>query len=87
VTDRAVFKPVLTGVALIENFRRVDPVRFEWRQPPYEYEQTKLPIDILAGSQTFRQQIETGMPAKEIAESWREDEGRFTGQRAPYLLY
>ena len=87
VLDRDAFLPVLTGAALIATFRRLDPVRFEWRQPPYEYEHQKLPIDILAGSHTFRQQIETGMSPGDIADTWREDEAQFTAQRAPYLLY
>ena len=29
-------------------FRAADPERFRWRDPPYEYEHEKLPIDILA---------------------------------------
>jgi uncharacterized protein YbbC (DUF1343 family) len=87
VLDRTTFLPVLTGAALIAQFRRLDPVRFEWRQPPYEYEQKKLPIDILAGSDVFRGQIEWGTPIEEIAASWREDETAFAAQRAPYLLY
>jgi len=87
VTDRESFKPVKTGVALIERFRRFDPVRFEWRRPPYEYEHEKMPIDILAGSDTLRQQIERGVPLEEIAASWRDDEERFRRLRAPYLLY
>ena len=38
-----------------------NPARcFAWRQPPYEYEQEKLPIDILAGSDALRSQIEAG---------------------------
>ena len=37
VTDRTVFRPVATGVALIEAFRRASPERFAWRDPPYEY--------------------------------------------------
>ena len=36
-----------------------------WRQPPYEYEHDKLPIDILAGSPQFRQQIEAGTDARQ----------------------
>ena len=47
VTDRAAFRPVETGVALIEAFRAVDPDRFAWKQPPYEYEYDRLPIDLL----------------------------------------
>ena len=46
----AVSSPCSTGVALIAMFRRLDPARFAWRQPPYEYEHDKMPIDILAGS-------------------------------------
>ncbi|HEU5259004.1 MAG TPA: DUF1343 domain-containing protein [Vicinamibacterales bacterium] len=87
VTDRESFKPVKTGVALIERFRRFDPARFEWRRPPYEYEHEKMPIDILAGSDTLRQQIERGVSIEEIAASWRDDEAQFRRLREPYLLY
>jgi uncharacterized protein YbbC (DUF1343 family) len=87
VTDRQTFKPVLTGVALIDMFRRQDPARFAWRQPPYEYEHEKLPIDILAGSETLRVQIEGGTSLQDIAASWRADEEAFAATRQPYLLY
>ncbi len=87
VTDRGAFKPVLTGAALIQMFRRFDPEAFAWRQPPYEYEHEKLPIDILAGSDTLRQQIESDVPPQAIAESWRADEDAFRRLRQPYLLY
>jgi uncharacterized protein YbbC (DUF1343 family) len=87
VLDRRAFLPVLTGVALITTFRQLDPSRFAWRQPPYEYEHEKLPIDILAGSDALRTQIESDVPLLEIAASWRDDEGAFEAERAPYLLY
>ena len=87
VTDRHAFEPVITGVALIDRFRRSDPARFAWRQPPYEYEHDKMPIDILAGSDVLRQQIESGVPVREIAGSWDEDETGFRRLREPYLLY
>jgi uncharacterized protein YbbC (DUF1343 family) len=87
VTDRQAFKPVLTGVALIQMFRRANPDQFAWRQPPYEYEQDKLPIDILAGSDTLRTQIEADISAAEIAATWRDDEQTFRTLRRPYLLY
>ena len=87
VTDRAAFRPVLTGVALIATFHRANPSRFAWRQPPYEYEHDKMPIDILAGSDTLRRQIETGVPAAEIASAWQEDEATFRRLRERYLIY
>jgi uncharacterized protein YbbC (DUF1343 family) len=87
VTDRRTFKPVLTGAALIGAFHRAAPDTPLWRQPPYEYEQEKLPIDILAGSARFREQIEAGDPAARMADSWRADEEAFRSLRAEYLLY
>ena len=87
VTDRGAFRPVLTGVALIGMFRRLDPSRDLWRQPPYEYEHTKLPFDILSGSSALRDQIESGMAATAIAATWRADEEAFARRRERYLLY
>ena len=87
VTDRQAFKPVLTGAALIQMFLRSNPRTFAWRQPPYEYEHEKLPIDILAGSSKLRKQIESDVPAVAIAQSWQEDEAAFRKLRQPFLLY
>jgi uncharacterized protein YbbC (DUF1343 family) len=87
VTERHLFKPVLVGVALAGMFRRANPEKFAWRQPPYEYEHDKMPIDILAGSSTLREQIEADVPATEIAASWRKDEEEFRTLRERFLLY
>jgi uncharacterized protein YbbC (DUF1343 family) len=87
VTDRRAFRPVLTGAALIAMFRRALHDQPLWRQPPYEYEKEKLPIDILAGSSAFRDQIEAGASATAIAGSWAADERAFKQLRAAYLLY
>ena len=87
VTARHLFKPVLVGVALAGMFWRANPSKYAWRQPPYEYEHDKMPIDILAGSDTLRKQIEGDMPATEIAASWRADEDAFRTTRERFLLY
>jgi uncharacterized protein YbbC (DUF1343 family) len=87
VVDRSVFRPVLTGVALIDMFRRFDTAQYTWREPPYEYERDKMPFDILAGSDELRRQIEAEMPLAEIADSWRADEQAFEKVRAAFLLY
>src|SRR6185436_15779325 len=85
VTDRATFRPVLTGAALIALFQRVNPGKFAWRQPPYEYEHDKLPIDILAGSSSLREQVERGVAPPAIAASWRDDEAAFRQARQAFL--
>ncbi len=87
VLDRETFRPVETGVALIAAFRAADPERFAWRDPPYEYEHTLLPIDILAGSSELREQIEAGATARDIAASWQPAMDEFGALRQKYLLY
>ena len=87
VTDRAAFRPVLTGVALIAAFRHADPGRFAWRDPPYEYEYTKAPIDILYGSARLREAIERGTPPADLAAGWAADVDAFRAVRERFLLY
>jgi len=87
VTDRRAFQPVLTGVALIEAIRAQDPAAFAWREPPYEYEHDKQPIDILAGSPALREAIEGGVPAEQIAAGWPSSHAPFLAARERYLLY
>jgi uncharacterized protein YbbC (DUF1343 family) len=87
VLDRRVFKPVEAGVALIAAYRAADPKQFAWRQPPYEYEHTRMPIDILAGSAELREQIDAGVSARDIARSWTASTDAFRKIRARFLLY
>ncbi|HEV3140924.1 MAG TPA: DUF1343 domain-containing protein, partial [Vicinamibacterales bacterium] len=87
VTDRTTFRPVETGVALIEAFRACDPDRFAWKDPPYEYEYERLPIDLLAGSSELREQIEARTPSADIARSWESPVREFAKIRAKFLMY
>ncbi|MGE5815715.1 MAG: exo-beta-N-acetylmuramidase NamZ domain-containing protein, partial [Acidobacteriota bacterium] len=87
VLDREAFLPVKTAVAMIVEFRREDPARFAWKEPPYEYEYEKTPIDIMWGSDRLRKAIEAGVPADEIAESWTGEVATFEELRGPSLLY
>jgi len=87
VTDRDAFLPVLTGVAVIRALFHFYPEAFRWKEPPYEYEAEKMPIDILAGSDTLRLQIEGGCSLEDIALSWKGQIEGFLARRKPYLLY
>jgi uncharacterized protein YbbC (DUF1343 family) len=87
VLDRQQFKPVLTGIAIIDELRAANPVSFRWKDPPYEYEHDKVPIDVISGSASFRRDIDAGMRAEQIAASWAETVETFSQLRQPYLLY
>jgi uncharacterized protein YbbC (DUF1343 family) len=49
VTDRRKFQPFKTGIEIIKAIRKMCGDQFEWKQPPYEYEWKRLPIEILIG--------------------------------------
>jgi uncharacterized protein YbbC (DUF1343 family) len=87
VLDRTEFRAVETAVAMLIEIRAQNPAKFEWRQPPYEYEHTKLPFDILAGSSELRRQIEAGLPARTIFYNWLPELERFRKTCKPFLLY
>jgi uncharacterized protein YbbC (DUF1343 family) len=87
VLDRTAYFAVETAVTILIEIRAQNPSMFQWRQPPYEYEQVKLPFDILAGSSELRQQIEAGLPARTIYYSWQNDVECFLKSRQPFLLY
>ena len=87
VTDRGAFRPVETAVTLLAAVRQADPARFAWREPPYEYEAVKMPIDILYGSDRLRRGLEDGRAATEIAAGWTAEVKEFRKLREAVLLY
>ncbi len=59
-----------------------------WRKPPYEYEETKLPIDILSGSEELRLWVEA---SEGLVDQWddrmKADEAKWAQDIKPFLLY
>ena len=51
-------------MAVIDEMRAADPASFAWKPPPYEYEPDKQPIDVIAGSPSFRAAIDAGERAE-----------------------
>jgi uncharacterized protein YbbC (DUF1343 family) len=87
VIDRFTFRPLLTGVSLVAAFREAGSDAFLWKDPPYEYEYERRPIDLLWGSSALREQIEQGVPPARMAEEWEAESRGFERMRSEYLLY
>jgi uncharacterized protein YbbC (DUF1343 family) len=87
VLDRRSFRPLHTAVELIAEFRRENAKRFAWREPPYEYEHDKQPIDILYGSDRLRTTLDADGEVGSLVAGWAGEEETFRRQRQPYLLY
>jgi len=87
VLDRERFPAFLCYLLLIHHARRQDERRFAWREPPYEYELSKLPIDILCGTDRVRRAIESGASPRRLAAGFRRDAAAFHRRRRKHLLY
>jgi uncharacterized protein YbbC (DUF1343 family) len=87
VTDRSTYRSMRVAVDMLEEFRKEAPGQALWRDPPYEYETVKPPIDILYGSDRLRRGIDAGDSAGSIVADWPKDEAAFRELRQKYLLY
>lgn len=88
VLRREKFLPFKTAVAILLTVRELYGSTFRWKEPPYEYETVKLPIDILAGTDRLRLEIDAGTSLEDMEEWWEEDCESFrTTHRRNYLIY
>ena len=85
--DRAAFNPVRTGLSLLRGIATVHSRDFRWKQPPYEYETEKLPIDVIAGGPWVRDWVEGRHGWADLAEKERADAEAFARERGEFLLY
>lgn len=69
VTNKSRFKPWRTGQLILRELYHVLGEDFKWKQPPYEYNHTQMPIDIINGTDKLRHWIENNEPL-EILESF-----------------
>jgi len=88
ITNRERFRPFKTGTAILKTVHDLYPGKFRWNKPPYEYEQNLLPIDILAGTDRFRKDIEQSSPLESMEAWWMTELNDFDNKiRRKYLLY
>ncbi|MEJ2071400.1 MAG: DUF1343 domain-containing protein [Syntrophobacterales bacterium] len=87
ITDRRAFKPYYTTLVLLSVIRRLYPEDLAWRQPPYEYETERLPIDLLTGDAAIREAIDANRSIAELAAAWQPDLDEFRQASREFWLY
>jgi uncharacterized protein YbbC (DUF1343 family) len=88
IIDREKFKPFKTAVAILKSIYELYPNAFSWKNPPYEYEEKLLPIDILSGTDRLRKDIENSTKLGEIEAWWNNEITMFDKEtRRKYLIY
>jgi uncharacterized protein YbbC (DUF1343 family) len=63
------------------------PGRFQWKQPPYEFEYERLPIDMICGSDFIRTSIEKNLAFDAIKPAIDAEIRKYKESVVDYLLY
>jgi len=87
ILDKHTFRSYETAIALLKAIIEIHDENFEWKNPPYEYEYEKLPIDLILGNSALRLAIQEGEELLEIQKIWLSECEDFNEFRKPYLLY
>jgi len=87
ITDPYRFKPYITTFKLMQAVKFYHRDQFQWKQPPYEYEYDKLPIDLIIGDKEIRQRLEQFDDIDDIEKSWQDDLDAFIDMSRKYHLY
>ena len=87
VTDFKKFKPYKTSLMLLQKIIKHHKYDFQWKQPPYEYEYKKLPIDLILGDKNLRKQITDMKDINKIENSWQKELSEFKKISRKFYLY
>ncbi len=87
VTEEKEFLPYRTSLALLQAVMSLYPDKFLYKDPPYEYEYERLPMDLILGSTKVRKQLESGVSILAIEQQWQNDLEEFNRKRKKYFLY
>ena len=87
VTDPVQFKPYATTLYLLRAVISNHAGQFEWKQPPYEYEYERMPVDLIIGDRSIRERLERLDPIEKIESGWQQELNRFDGIRRDFFLY
>ena len=87
VTDPDRYKPLRASLALMGAVNRVHPGLWSLREPPYEYEYERRPLDLLLGDARAVDALVSGARAADLEPAWQEGLARWAERTRPHLLY
>jgi uncharacterized protein YbbC (DUF1343 family) len=87
ITNPQEYRPYATSMRLLQAVIRDHKKEFKWKQPPYEYETERLPIDLIIGDRKIRRRLEKLEPLEDITESWQAELTEFADISRRFHLY
>ena len=87
IADPEQYRPYETSLRLLQAIIVHHKKEFEWKQPPYEYETRRLPIDLIIGDRQIRQRLEDMESVDSLAKSWQSGLDEFAEISQRFHLY
>jgi uncharacterized protein YbbC (DUF1343 family) len=81
------FQPYRFSLALLSAILTIHPRDFRWKEPPYEYEYDRLPIDLILGDSSLRENLERSVELNSLQSCWETELSEYLEWREPFLLY
>ena len=86
IADKHKINAFKMGIQLLATLWELYPNDCAWKKPPYEYVEDKLPIDVIAGTDSLRLAVESGQIDK-FFEKAEEELSKYKSIRKSYLIY
>ena len=87
ITDPELYRPYITSLRLMQAVIYNHKESFQWKNPPYEYEQHRLPIDLISGDTKIRKTLDGRIKIDKLEESWAKDLENFNEISRGFYLY
>jgi len=87
IIDHHAFQPYFLSIALLKAIIETHGEDFRWKEPPYEYEFERMPIDLILGDKKMREEIQAGSDVIAMSEDWARENADYNEWRSAFLLY
>ncbi len=87
VTSKKEFNPYFSSLVLLQLIIKHHKNDFKFKQPPYEYEFEKMPIDLILGSRTLRKRLTALEDINLLSGQWQNELKQFKALSGKYYLY
>ncbi len=84
IMDHRLYRPYACSLALLKIVLSLNRTHFKWKEPPYEYEHEKPPIDLILGNSSLREALEK---EEDFQGTWDDELREYVEWREPYLIY
>lgn len=87
VTSKKEFKPYFSSLVLLQLIINLHQKHFRFKQPPYEYEFDRMPIDLILGSKALRKRLANLEDIAILSDQWQDELEQFKTLSGKYYLY